>query len=230
MHRYRSALILLAAVSAALSSFAASQTTPLSPSHKAWLEDEVAYIITPVERDVFQRLATDADRDALIEEFWRQRDPTPGTARNEFKDEHYRRLEFTDKTFGRGLPFKGRKTERGRFYITLGPPVDVQRYQPIDAYAMELWTFQGNPAFGQAPLFRVLFYQRGGAGDYVLYNTVANSPKDLVGTPRMINKRPGDPQDWDEWDVGAYIILQERMLLDVVDATWSNVPGQRGIQ
>ncbi len=229
MKRYSPALILLAAAaSVAFSSYAASQTSPLSPRHKAWLEDEVAYIITPVERDVFQRLATDADRDALIEEFWRQRDPTPGTARNEFKDEHYRRVEFTDKTFGRGLPFKGRKTERGRFYITLGPPVDVQRYQPIDAYPMELWTFQGNPAFGQAPLFRVLFYQRGGAGDYVLYNTVANSPKDLVGNPRMVNKRPGDPQDWDEWDVGAYLVLQERMLLDVVDATWSSIPGQRG--
>jgi GWxTD domain-containing protein len=206
----------------------AGQSTPLSPRHKAWLEDEVAYIITPVERDVFKRLETDADRDSLIEEFWRQRDPTPGTARNEFKDEHDRRLEFADKTFSRGVPFRGRKTERGRIYITLGPPVDVQRYQPIDAHAMELWMYQGNPAFGQAPLFRILFYQSGGGGDFVIYNPVANSPKDLVGNPRMVKKDSKYPEDWDEWDMGAYLVLQDRMLLDVIDATWTSIPGQPG--
>ncbi|MCX6560828.1 MAG: GWxTD domain-containing protein, partial [Candidatus Aminicenantes bacterium] len=121
MKRLLTVLLIVAALAAG-PSLGSPQNRPLSPKHKAWLEDEVAVIISPAERDVFKRLETDADRDALIEEFWRQRDPTPGTARNEFRDEHYRRLAFADKTFGRGLPFQGGKTDRGRIYIALGPP------------------------------------------------------------------------------------------------------------
>jgi GWxTD domain-containing protein len=233
----KAARILLVVASAAFSlSFGFSQKTPLSAKHQAWLEDEVAYIITPVEREVFKKLDTDADRESLIEEFWRQRDPTPGTPRNEFKDEHDRRLAFADKTFSKGVPFKGRKTERGRIYIILGPPVDVQRIMANDVEPMEIWTFQGNPAFGQVPLYRILFFQRGG-GDFVIYNPIADSPKDLVLNPRrMPTTTPGiiternaaPPSDWDEWDIGACLVLKDRMLLEVLDTVMSNVPGLTG--
>ncbi|MCX6560848.1 MAG: GWxTD domain-containing protein, partial [Candidatus Aminicenantes bacterium] len=144
---------------------------------------------------------------------------TPGTARNEFRDEHYRRLAFADKTFGRGLPFQGGKTDRGRIYIALGPPLDVQRYMSPEAVPMELWTIRGQPGLGQMSTLQILFYQRGGAGDYVIYNPVANSPKDLVQTPRRGQKEPEDPEDWDEWDKGAMLVLRDRMLLDVMRMT-----------
>ncbi|MDD8027701.1 MAG: GWxTD domain-containing protein [Acidobacteriota bacterium] len=226
--RKKSSILLVVALIASFPALGFSQKTPLSAKHKAWLEDEVAYIITPVERDVFKKLETDADRDSLIVEFWRQRDPTPGTPRNEFKDEHYRRLAFADKTFSKGVPFQGRKTERGRIYIALGPPVDVQRYMDIDINPSEIWTFRGNPALGQIPLFRILFYQRGG-GDYVIYNPIANSPKDLVLNPRMKKKEAGAPEDWDEWDAGAVEVLTDRMLQDVIAVAWANAPGLTGI-
>jgi len=240
--------LLLAWLAASLPLSGAAQKPPLSPAHKAWLEDEVATIITPVERDVFRKLESDAERETLIEEFWRHRDPTPGTPRNELKDEHYRRLAFADKTFSRGGPFRGRQTERGRIYIALGPPVDVQRITSGDVVGMEIWTFLGKPAFGQAPLFRILFYQKGGGGDYVIYNPIANSPKDLVLNPRQMSskksnakegfedlarfghKNPKDeklPEDWDEWDAGAWAVLKDQLLIDVMDAALSNIPGNR---
>jgi GWxTD domain-containing protein len=206
------------------------QNPPLNPKHKKWLTEEVVYIITTKERDVFQKLESDEDRERFIEEFWNQRDPTPGTPRNEFREEHYRRIEFADKTFGRGLPFRGSRTERGRIYIILGPPKDVERIISSEAYPMEIWYCAGNPAFGQAPFFRLLFYQRNGVGDYVLYNPIGNSPKDLVGNPQAAVVDPRiDPPDWDEWDAGAYLVLRNRVSAEAANSIFSLIPGKNGI-
>jgi GWxTD domain-containing protein len=200
------------------------QNPPLSAKYAKFLED-VSYISTTKERDVFRRLESDQDRDRFIEEFWAQRDPTPGTPRNEFKEEHYRRMEFADKTFGRGTPFKGSKTERGRIYIILGPPIDMEKVISSDAYPMELWYYAGNPAMGQASNFRLLFFQQYGAGDYRLYNPAGNSPKELVGNPRRAVPRKEDPQDWDEWDAGAFMVIRERLTPEAANAVFSLIPG-----
>src|SRR5512136_2659253 len=84
--------------------------------HKKWLDEEAVYIITGHERDVFLHLQTDKERDMFIEAFWKQRDPTPGTPRNEFREEHYRRLAYATKMYGRSTPLPGWKTDRGRIY------------------------------------------------------------------------------------------------------------------
>jgi GWxTD domain-containing protein len=203
------------------------QKPPLAPKYKTWLEEEVVYIVTVKEREIFQKLGTDEDRDRFMEEFWNQRDPTPDTPRNEFRDEHYRRIEFANATFGRGAPFKGWRTERGRIYIILGAPMDVEKIVSPEAYPMEIWYYQGNPAFGQAPFFRLLFYQKGGGGDYSLYNPAGNSPKDLVGNSHLKKLDPGvDPRDWDEWDAGAYHeVILTRLPQDVANSVFSLIPG-----
>src|SRR5512136_1545103 len=79
----------------------------LPERYRKWLDEEVVYIIAPRERDVFLQLRSDRERDIFIEAFWKQRDPTPGTPRNEFKDEHYRRLDYATKFYGRGTPLPG---------------------------------------------------------------------------------------------------------------------------
>ncbi|MGB3860740.1 MAG: GWxTD domain-containing protein, partial [Candidatus Aminicenantaceae bacterium] len=60
-----------------------------SEKSEKWIKEEVVYIITPKERAVFKKLETEKERGMFIEEFWRHRDPTPGTPRNEFREEHY---------------------------------------------------------------------------------------------------------------------------------------------
>ena len=195
-----------------------------------WIKEEVSYIITKTERDVFAKLESDRDRDLFIEEFWKQRDPTPGTPRNEFKDEHFRRIEFANKVFARGTPFQGWRTERGRIYIVLGPPADVQKILSSDAYPMEIWYYSGNPAYGLYSTFRLLFYQKGGGSDYALYNPIGDSPKDLVGNPRMIKNNGSFPMDWDEWDIGAYMVLKDLVSFEAADASISLIPGLSGFQ
>ena len=80
----------------------ASEKDPGS-KYKGWLK-LVNNIILPVEREVFLKLAVDADRDVFIETFWKRRDPTPGTPENEFKDEIIRRFARVNKFTKRGTP------------------------------------------------------------------------------------------------------------------------------
>jgi GWxTD domain-containing protein len=223
------------------------QETRLSEPHKVWLEEEVVYIITPSEKDVFLKLETDRERDNFIEEFWRQRDPTPGTPRNEFREEHYLRIDFANRTFGRGTPVEGWRTDRGKFFIMLGRPDTVQKYATFDIHPIEIWYYTGNPKLDQEPIFRLTFFKRGGTGVYELYDPMRDGPKDLV--PH--HERYPDTVQFDDQgrmvldsgtaaeiegmahmlegrDIQAYLLLKENIGHELADASFSNFPGRKG--
>jgi GWxTD domain-containing protein len=89
--------------------------------YQRWLVEDVRWIITPEEQIAFLRLSNDADRDRFIEQFWDRRNPHPDRPGNPFKDEHYRRIAYTNAHFASaGVP--GWETDRGRIYILYGPP------------------------------------------------------------------------------------------------------------
>jgi GWxTD domain-containing protein len=92
---------------------------------KKWLDEDVVYIITDPERDVFNSLTTVEEKEHFIDQFWARRDPTPGTADNEFKEEHYRRIQYANERFAAGRP--GWKTDRGRIYVKYGEPNGLER-------------------------------------------------------------------------------------------------------
>ena len=94
--------------------------------YRKWLDEDVAYIITEEERDVFKKLTTDAEKEQFIEQFWFRRDPNPSTSINEFKEEHYRRIAYANEYFGSGLP--GWMSDRGRIYIIHGPPAEIEAH------------------------------------------------------------------------------------------------------
>jgi len=100
-----------------------------------WAETDVAYLINDQERDAFNRLSNDAEREKFIDQFWLQRDPTPGTVENEFKEEHYRRIAYANERFASGMP--GWKTDRGRIYIKYGPPDEIESH-PAASYQRPL--------------------------------------------------------------------------------------------
>lgn len=87
-----------------------------------WLNEDVAYIVTAEERAAFLRLQTDEERQQFIMQFWLRRDPTPGTPENEFMIEHYRRIRYANEHFGDLKGVAGWRTDRGRIYISFGPP------------------------------------------------------------------------------------------------------------
>ena len=95
----------------------------LDKKYQDWL-DMVHYIITSTEKEIFFMLTNNRDRDAFINLFWNLRDPTKGTPQNEYKDEHMKRFKYANRYF-RGGPGPGWRSDRGRIYIVLGPPVNV---------------------------------------------------------------------------------------------------------
>ena len=151
------------------------------PKFKSWLEQEVSYIISPLEKEVFLQLQSDRERDLFIEAFWKQRDPTSGTPENEFKDEHYRRINYANYNFGRSAPLPGWKTDRGRIYIILGEPRGIDRYTgETEIFNTEVWFYQGLTHLGLPTGFNLVFFQKDGVGEYRLYSPSADGPQALL--------------------------------------------------
>ena len=92
----------------------------LKGPYKTWLNEEVPYIITDDERKAFMSLANDEEREAFIENFWQRRNPNPDSPENEFREEHYRRIQYANDHFAAGKP--GWKTDRGHIYMPGGRP------------------------------------------------------------------------------------------------------------
>jgi GWxTD domain-containing protein len=95
----------------------------LDNQYREWLEEDVAYIITPEERKAFLQLSTNEEREEFIEQFWQRRNPNPESPDNTFKEEHYRRIAYANQHFASGWP--GWRTDRGRIYIVWGPPDQI---------------------------------------------------------------------------------------------------------
>ena len=101
--------------------------------YEKWLTQDVAYIIEDDEKQAFALLTTNEEREKFIEQFWLRRDPTPGTPENEFKEEHYRRIAYANERFY-AVTTPGWKTDRGRIYITYGPPNEIEDHRSGGAF------------------------------------------------------------------------------------------------
>ncbi len=158
-----------------------SKEGELPPRFKKWLEQEVNYIITPLEKKIFLQLQNDRERDLFIEAFWKQRDPTSGTPGNELKEEHYRRIKYANHNFGRAVPKYGWETDRGRIYIILGEPMGIDRHSgETQVYNTEVWFYQGLTQYGLPNGFNLVFFQKNGVGEYILYSPSADGPQALL--------------------------------------------------
>ena len=99
---------------------------------KKWMNEDVTYIITDEERQAFKRLKTDEERQQFVEQFWMRRDPTPDTEENEYKEEHYRRIAYSNDHYASGIP--GWKTDRGMVYIKYGAPDEIDSHPSGGSY------------------------------------------------------------------------------------------------
>jgi len=127
---------------------------------KKWLREDVVYIIAPEEADVFLGLTTEEEKESFVEQFWRRRDPDLRTGENEFRAEHFRRIEYANERYHAGID--GWKTDRGMIYIKYGPPDRRERHpiggaylRPINeggggtsTFPFELWNYRYLPGIG----------------------------------------------------------------------------------
>ncbi|MCB1059246.1 MAG: GWxTD domain-containing protein [Calditrichaeota bacterium] len=106
------------------------------------------------------RSASTADREQLFREFWKRRDPTPETQRNELMEEYYYRVELANEKYSTNRP--GWETDRGRIFIMYGEPSDIERH-PFESGSRpyEIWYYHNINR-------RFVFVDYTGFGDYTL--------------------------------------------------------------
>ena len=184
----------------------------LTPEYADFFE-EVRYIITNQEEKTFLNLP-DSEKDQFIEEFWKRRDPSPGTEENEFKMLYFDRIEKANAIFiSEGRP--GWLTDRGRIFILYGPPLDRIR-DPMGrssyGFCQEVWYY------GNFPLF---FVDRACVGDYrlVTYNLSQIRSLNLMYQQEINMDRVDSPQSLKEqekffnfeWSIHKTHVSKERI-------------------
>jgi GWxTD domain-containing protein len=160
----------------------------LDSQYKQWLNEDVIYIISPEERNAFLQLDTNEEREQFIEQFWLRRSSNPDLPENDFKEEHYRRIAYTNEHYASGIP--GWKTDRGRTYIMWGPADEVDSHptggtydRPMEegggsttTYAWEKWRYRYLEGIGEN--VEIEFVDPSGSGEYHL--TMDPSEKDAL--------------------------------------------------
>jgi GWxTD domain-containing protein len=160
----------------------------LDTPYKQWLNEDVVYIITPAERQLFLQLNTNEEREQFIESFWLRRSASPDLPDNDFKEEHYRRIAYANEHYASGVP--GWKTDRGRIYIIWGPPDEIESHptggtwdRPMEqgggstsTYPWETWRYRYLEGIGENQIFE--FVDPSGSGEY--HFTTDPSEKDAL--------------------------------------------------
>ena len=152
--------------------------------YKDWVNNDVAYIITPEEKKAFKQLQTDEERENFIAQFWTRRDPDPDTEVNEYREQYYERIAYANEHYASGIP--GWKTDRGRIYITFGKPDGIESHPSggqydrpsyegggsTTTYPFETWFYRHLDNVGEG--VEIEFVDPTGSGEY----RIARSPNE----------------------------------------------------
>ena len=122
--------------------------------------DQLVYCAKRREVTEIRSAPTKDEQLRLFREFWRKRDPTPRTPRNERMEEYYFRIDYANRKFGNSGD--GWKTDRGQVLVLHGSPDYVNRQSfRYDADPWEVWYYYG---IGR----QFIFVDKTGFGDYEL--------------------------------------------------------------
>jgi GWxTD domain-containing protein len=145
-------------------SFEVEESGPPRGKEFERLLEPLTYIASPGEVERLRGLSADEQAAGWLD-FWRRRDPTPDTPRNEALIEFFRRLRYAEQHFQGFGP--GWRSDMGRIYIKFGPPDQIEsRPGTAQISAVEIWYYN-------QPYRRLVFVDREGFGRYALQNVGA---------------------------------------------------------
>ena len=113
---------------------------PMSLRQMKFAIEAMAYLLPPDTLQEF-RSANPKKQRQLFNDYWKRRDPTPGTAFNEVMEEYYKRVDYAFGNFNTLQEPNGVKTERGKAYILYGPPTSIERRLLPSADPQEIWLY-----------------------------------------------------------------------------------------
>ncbi len=136
---------------------------PFYLNDEAWLErvERLLYVASASEMARL-RAVPRAVRKQAWQGFWKSKDQTPTTERNEREEEYFERIAYAEEHFGHGD--RGYKSDRARVYVRCGPPDQIEsRPFELDSPAYEIWQYF-------RPNRRFVFVDRFGTGEMRLQN------------------------------------------------------------
>lgn len=147
--------------------------------------NQILYIASRDELRQYDDLPLPA-KNNFAKAFWARRDPTPGTAINEFKIEHYERFKYVNDAYstfsGPGAEPNGWRSDRGRVYITYGPPSDEENY-PSSLGELPWIKWNYNEVEGGVYF---IFVDESGYGNYrLIHSTAKGEPRDYNWEDRI---------------------------------------------
>jgi len=166
-------------------SVVAKSTTPLTIAGSAagiadhWKDalSVIRYEASEGEMDILEEIEQPAQRIEAWACFWRMRDPISTTAVNEAIQEYFTRIETANESWKSPLR-PGYLSDRGRVYITLGPPNEIQQNpMPLGQHAFEVWTYY------RGRQFQLVFVDRIGFNNYQL-DTMGTYQRELAQVER----------------------------------------------
>jgi GWxTD domain-containing protein len=187
----------------------------LHGEYKKWVDEDVRWIITDQELAAFKNLGNDEERDAFIENFWLRRNPNPDSPENEYREEHYARIAYTNEHFAAGKP--GWKTDRGHIYIAYGKPDSIDSHpsggsyeRPMEegggntsTFPFEIWHYRYLEGIGDN--VDIEFVDTCMCGDY--HMTIDRSEKDALkhvpGAGQTLSEEQGQSTKADRFSGGG---------------------------
>jgi GWxTD domain-containing protein len=129
------------------------------------LIDQLQYIAKDKEMDYMRDGKTDTEKEKRFLEFWKSKDPSPNTKRNEAMLDYYKRLFYANKHFGTTYT-DGWRTDMGMVFVIFGAPSNVDRHPyDMDTKPYEVWDYYDiNKQF--------VFVDNSGFGDYRLITPI----------------------------------------------------------
>lgn len=114
---------------------------PVSPSRLSDAIEQMEYFLPKNRFDILTSKSGD-DQSRYFWEIWKGEDPTPSTSKNELMEEYYFRIDYANLKFENEFS-EGWQTDRGRIFILLGPPDQIQRrYREFDTPPYEIWEYE----------------------------------------------------------------------------------------
>ena len=89
--------------------------------------DEVHFLVDDQDEEDRFTERTPGEQEAILNAYWKERDPDPTTVENEERERFYERVFYVNQHYDMPGIEKGMFTDRGRIYIRFGPPDDIRR-------------------------------------------------------------------------------------------------------
>jgi GWxTD domain-containing protein len=143
--------------------------------------DIMRYLITPEQLTIFNSLDL-KERTQFILNFWKDKDPTPNSKKNEYLEDIQQRYHFANEHFSWGKS-EGWASDRGRVLFVYGYPDEtIQKYSDPETAPYEIWIYRKDRRY------EFVFADLKSIGNFILVHSTKENEIHNEQWPDLVNK------------------------------------------